>query len=530
LVRQTAIEAAAARQAPGAGKLVLSGLEDSDLQVRLAAIAGLALVAVPGADEKLKGLLNDRGDLIRAAAVRATIARGHDEVLERARQDPSWRVRQEVADALARRPDPRGAWLARQLLDDPSPAVEAAVVHSVSRWPLAQAGPILLEALDKSARTTREAAAGQLALVWPAADRFPVDSPPGQRKEALAQLQAAFRQEFGAEALALAQSANAMAQPRRVPPAQLAEAERLLDDLRQSLHSPQAAEESLRRLKAFGPALVPALEQITAETHVVLPEAIYRDVLPSFRPEFAALFKLRSPDVMVRRRGAEELAGITRQTPLGQLALTRLAEVAVKEPDSTVWRSVLAAIAADGSEPSVRLAYAAASHPASAVRTAACEYLAEHPGPGHHAVLLAALEDPHSGVARAAARALGAGGSLGDREPLKRLLGAADESLRVEAAKALTRLGDPAGPAALERLAYSRDKTIRRQVAVAMGQVPDPTFAATLVRLLDDQYSIRLAALDSLPKVVELPPAEASAAASLSTEDRVAYWKRTVRH
>ncbi len=69
----------------------------------------------------------------------------------------------------------------------------------------------------------------------------------------------------------------------------------------------------------------------------------------------------------------------------------------------------------------------------------------------------------------------------------------------------------------------------RRQVAVAMGDVPDPTFAATLVRLLDDQYSIRLAALESLPKVVEREPAEASAAASLNVEDRVAYWKRTVR-
>ncbi len=68
-----------------------------------------------------------------------------------------------------------------------------------------------------------------------------------------------------------------------------------------------------------------------------------------------------------------------------------------------------------------------------------------------------------------------------------------------------------------------------RQVAVAMGQVPDPTCAATLVRLLDDQYSIRLAALASLPKVVERDPAEASAAASLSVEDRVTYWKRTVR-
>jgi len=205
-----------------------------------------------------------------------------------------------------------------------------------------------------------------------------------------------------------------------------------------------------------------------------------------------------------------------------------LAAVAEKEPDALVWRSTLGAMAHDSSEPSLRLACAAASHPVPEVRRLACEYFLRHPEAKREPVLLAALNDPHREVVLAAVRALGARGMLEDRQPLERLLGTADESMRVEAALALARLGDPAGPPALERLAYSTDPTVRRQAATAMGQVPNPAYKATLIRLLDDRYSIRLAALESLSKVAGDEPAASPGADRATVEERIARWKRNL--
>ncbi len=62
-----------------------------------------------------------------------------------------------------------------------------------------------------------------------------------------------------------------------------------------------------------------------------------------------------------------------------------------------VWQNVLTAVAAEGSEPAIRLAYTAIGHPAAEVRRRACEHLAAHPSPAHAEVLLPALQDANPG-------------------------------------------------------------------------------------------------------------------------------------
>jgi hypothetical protein len=59
-----------------------------------------------------------------------------------------------------------------------------------------------------------------------------------------------------------------------------------------------------------------------------------------------------------------------------------------------------------------------------------------------------------------------------------------------------------------------------------MGQVPSPEYKAALIRLLDDQYSIRLAALESLSKVAG-DEISANPEAGGTVEDRIARWKRS---
>jgi len=525
LVRAAAVEAAAARRTTDSEKLAGSALADQNLQVRLAGVAALGTLGSENAVATLLPLLDDPGEVIRAATVRALARQGDEAVLVRASKDRSWLVRLAAAEALASHPDDAGTQLARQLLDDRSAAVQVAVVRCVGQWPVSRARPILLAAVGSNARSTREAAVGQLAAACPAAADFPIDGSPAERARAHARLQ----EWYSGQAAADSGTADTAKESREKPPESRPTAEQV-GDVRRAIGEMQAPgastktrEESLRRLAAYGPSLVGILEALTAETPSPLPEEVYQDVLPNCAPEFAAMAQLRVTEVSARRRAAEELASRRHGKPLGPLARSRLAAVVEREPDSLVWRSVLGAIADDTSEPSIRLACTAASHPSPEVRRLACEYLLHHPEVKREPVLLAALQDPHREVVLAAVRALGARSMVDDRQPLRSLLGSPDESMRVEAAAALARLGDPSGPAALGRLACSRDPTIRRQAAVAMGQVPSPEYRATLIRLLDDRYSIRLAALESLSKVAGKDPATDPETGTI--EERIARWK-----
>ena len=330
-------------------------------------------------------------------------------------------------------------------------------------------------------------------------------------------------------------------------------------------------QEDVAALVDFGPGLVEALEQLACDRQQLLPEVIYRDVLPHYGEVFIALDQLESPDVAERRRAAGRLAELGHERPLGRLAVQRLAQLAVAEPDPLVWQRVLTAVAGDGSEPSIRLAYAAVSHPSPEARRRACEHLAAHPHPGHVQMLLPALDDPNHTVVCAAVRALGALGRRGalDRggataglpssargvdpvapphcwtsqqchpvtpshclaiqqchAPLQRLLRTSDEHLRLETAIALVQLDDPAGTAALQRLAYSSDTRIRLQAAVAMGNTADSAHVPTLIHLLDDSLAVRRAALEGLSKIVGPQEWEFDDQRPASTSERVGRWKQ----
>ena len=289
--------------------------------------------------------------------------------------------------------------------------------------------------------------------------------------------------------------------------------------------SKDARRQAVEALQRFGPDLIEALEQIALVRMQVLPEAVYREVLPCHGPDFRALDRLRAEDVPTRRRAADELVTLTADRPLRRLAGERLACLVMRETDQLVWQSVLAAAATDPSEPSSRLAYAAIGHPSPEVRRRACEHLAAHADPRHVTVLLPALDDTSNPVVEAAVRALGATGRLDDTKPLERLLGSNNQSLRVEAAAALVRLGNRSGIAALERLAYSNDPKVRCRVAQSMGALADPVFVPTLIRFLDDRDAGRRAALESLPKVVAKDAVDATGRQPASTTDRVAFWK-----
>lgn len=496
-VRIAALQTIAGRRHVNAHRHLSAALGDGQIGVRTAAIAALGELGGAEAQATLLGQLDRPTERIRAAAVDSLARLGARAAVLDAVDDESWRVRLEVAEALAAYCDHNAAGVARRLLDDPSSQVQSRVVEAMWRWPLAHAGPVLLEAMDKPVLLTRKAAAGQLAGRWPPAAEFPVAASVQRRQGVLEGLRARFREQHGAvDAVSLAAAGSGAARAATIAPAQLARLERLVHD------------DDIEALVGFGPGLVEGLQRLAVDRQQVLPEKVYRDVLPRCGPVFAALDRLGGGEPSERRGAARELVRLSAERSLGRLALARLNQLVAAEEDQLVWRSVLAAVRGDPSEPAIRLAYTATGHGVAEVRRRACENLAACPHPGHAAVLRPALEDPSYSVRLAAVRALGTAGAPQDAGPLRRVLNSTDENLRLQTAIALLRLGDPAGAAELQRLAYSSDQQVRRGAAEVMGEIPQEEFLPSLVRMLDDTVAVRRAALASLPKVTGLDPSQ----------------------
>jgi len=490
-IRAAALAAMARQRHVEAHAYLADALHDLDFEIRAAAIAALGELGDEKARATLERLMDDRVDRIRAAAVSALARCGAEQAVLDAADDESWRVRLEVARALAAYPDREGIAVANRLLDDPSAEVQQAVVGAVADWPLPQAGPVLLATMTSRSLASRQAAAEQLAARWPPAAEFFCTAPADRRANVLDSLQRRFRQQFGSiDRAALARAGSGGPTDPAVAPEQLARVELLL------------RQRDVAALTDYGPGLVEALEQLVFDRQQLLPEFVYEEVLLRYDPAFIALRRLGSADPRQRREAADQLAELAAQRPLGRLVLERLGRVVAAESDQLVWRSVLTATSGDAREPAARLACAAIGHPSPEVRRRACENLAACADSRYAGVLVPALEDPNHSVRCAAVRALGAAGRLDDTEPLRRLLQETNEQLRLETALALVRLGDSAGRIELERLAYSGDPTVGRQVALAMGETGDATFVPTLIRMLDGRAAVARAALESLPKVV----------------------------
>lgn len=526
-VRAALMLTLARRRHGEAHRYLAAAVRDHDVKVRTAAIGALGELGGPEARSTLELLLDDHAEAIRAAAVSALAKSGARQEMLRAAGDRSWRVRLEVARALAGEfamasstllpveDDPAVMAAAGQLLQDPSAMIQREVVAAVAQWPLQRSGTILLEGLASRSLLTRRTAAEQLAARWPPAMEFPVEGPPQRRQRVREELQRRFREQFGrAEQVSLTEASPGGAPISTITPGQLDHLEQLV------------RRQDVGALIDFGPDLVEALEQLAFDRHLPLPEVIYREVLPRYGPVYAVLDRLAAAEVSERREAAGELAELAGEGPLGRLAVTRLFQLVVGEPDQLVWHDVLAALASEAGEAPVRLAYAAISHPSAEVRRRACDYLAAHPHPDHAQMLLPALQDRDQGVLRAALGALGAAGDPDAAQPLRRLLRTTNEYLRLETAVALVRLGDPAGAAALQRLAYSTDPKVRRKVATAMGDAADTTYVPALIRLLDDRPAVCHAALEGLHKAVGHDVSASEDQAPAGTPERVRRWKQ----
>ena len=526
-IRAATLRAMAVRHHPFAFDAARAALTDFHLEVRLAAIAALGEIGGDDARKALEGLERE-AEVIRAAAVTALARLGARDRVWAGADSDSWHVRQAVAAALVAWPDAGGALLARRFLSDPSIEVQKEVLATLGKWPLETAGPVLLEAMSGEAYMCRKTAAAQLSGRWPSATDFRADAPPERRTESLARLREQWRTQFGLASLAStsADPKDAGEKPPMPPPEGVERARQIVRRLQNT--SPASPEQTaaLGELVEIGPNLPAVLAQLVEDEHIVLPDVLYRDVLPKFGGEYDEVERLSSNDVQQRRRATARLALLAEERPLGILAIARLAELGSAEQDPLVWAGMLRAIAKDNREPAVRLAYAGVSHSSAEVRRESIEYLAAHPSPAHAPLVLPALKDENLAVVVAAVKLLGHPGMLTDVVPLEAMLVTNDRNLRLALAESLIALDAPTGYQTLELLAHDTDMGTRQKAAQLMGAIGDRRFTATLIGLLGDSLGVRTAALASLPKVVGRDVSEIPDNPPTSTLDRVERWRR----
>ena len=466
-VRIACLGALAACRHADAERQLERGLVDGDLNVRLAAIEALGVLGGPQAQAALEKLQSSRAEVVRAATIQALAALGADSALDGARKDKSYLVRQAAARSLANTRENAKAIsaervaAAQKLIDDASGEVQKQAVAALASWPLEQAVPLLIAAVDRGSYLARKAAAEQLAERWPSGGDFPVDGTLTMRAKAVATLRARCTQQFGAAAAASA-AATGAAKPSR-------------------------------------------------------------EATPS-APLLAAIEQLADPRSTTRREAAQRIHTLCGESPLPGAAAERLAEVAIRETDPLVWQQVLAVIAEDDSEPAARLAYAAAGSPSPEVRRRACDHLAQHPSRRHAAVLAGLSDDPQETVALAAVRALGRTPGTAQHASLAGLLRSERPALRLEAAVALTHLGASEGLAALERMAADSDPDVRRRLATALGDSGERAAVPILAGLLEDRIDVQQAAQRSLTAIAGRDVAAVDGQ-SLSPTQKAAAWR-----
>jgi len=538
--------------------LVQQALADQAWIVRGRAIEGLGQIGGPAARQTARGLLKHGTAHVRAAAVAALDQAGASIDVLVAVGDPSYRVRQAVAAVLPDR-EPAEAWrtAARRLITDVHSEVALEVIGHLRTWPLEVASPMLFAAMGSTSYAVRKEATRALGDRWEPASHFAYHAAPPLRAEQLASLRRAWTSEESPPAGRAVRPVSSVrgdravdgredalptgsraggGDPRigghsaggkpRVPPRVIADVKSKIAQLGEQPTSQAVRRQAAQSLIELGPQVVDALTTLRAESDRLLPEDIYRRVLPAVDRVFGTLAEFASSDGAERRQAVEALAAQAHQTALGDLALERFEMLIRRDNDPLVWRVAQRMVAGDDREAAMRLEQVALSHPADDIRRRACEYFAAHGDRRHVAALLGSLDDPSQSVVVAACAALAEIGTLPDPLPLARLLASSDVHVRLAAARALSRLGFEKGQAALERLAHHGDPAIRRQVARAMGLTGNRAALGTLIRLLDDRMGVRRAALASIERLVPADRWPYPEASNPGVEERVRRWKR----
>ncbi len=487
------------------------------VQVRNAALDAIAATNCQEAIPLIQDKLKDTAPRNRAKAVETLRKLGQLDDVFRQSDDKDWEVRTEVAKALADRRSPKSVELAKRYLAD-YPKVQTATFEAIATWPLEESGPLLLDELKGITTSGRTQAQKILAAQWEEAEEFNVFDLPKNQVANHAELVRRFQEflKFHGKSVDLVDDSKST-----VRTVECLDDENLLEDLRKTLDElakpsilPQRQQDLEAKLISFGPKLIPILERFQFSERRQLPKSLDVAVLAKIDPVFAAIVKLDSSDLNLRRRGVGDLMQFAAGVSLGRLAIDRILKRCCGSDDHFVVVPLSRILEDSVPEFALQASRTMVGSESTEIRRRACEILKKN-GEGQDLPLLAdLLSDRSATVLRTALEAIAqiVATTESDEFPdekkkivdeLRSLLPRLDPFLQADAAATLHYLGSPTGIEILQRLSLSKESKVQVYVAKTLGNLDDPIFVPILIRFLKvDGGGVRQAALESLPKLV----------------------------
>ena len=566
-IRAAALIAIVRWNHPNVSRYLRDGMDDTKLPVRLAAIDAMGILGGDDSITMLQKHTLDTSAKVRAKTASTLRKLGANDELFALVDDKSSEVRAEIAKGLTDPGEVQTRELAKKMLDDQSAIVQKFVIESIGEWPVEIAAPILLKQMESQSLIKRETATVALAKSWPDAAKFDfADRRIELRAAALEQLKEEFNEseiakninENFAENGYSSEIANAKygLNPRELDIETLNKGRNailVLTDPETNRFDRKEAEEELLEIDK---QLVLVVEYMVHNENRLIPQVVYRNILPQIDPIFKNLLELERGSVSVRRLAANEILAEAKMYPLGPLPANRLYEIGIEESDTLALITLMQIFELCPGEIADNFAAFHLENSAPEIRRRASVLLGKSDDYYVVEELFSVLNDSSPEIVLTTIESIGllsvpffedlenlsssAQSRKQELESAQQFIASVSDSVRmsllrpessiqIAAAVTLTRWKDPEGISALQRLASANEYKTRLMVAQSLSRLHEPKLGKILVHLLDDENgSVRNAALNSLPKLYEKDYGNPHGDLSLPNSEKIQNWKNLI--
>ncbi|WP_158545426.1 HEAT repeat domain-containing protein [Bremerella cremea] len=280
----------------------------------------------------------------------------------------------------------------------------------------------------------------------------------------------------------------------------------LLDQIDQAEHATDAAARTTAReqLLLAPDKVLAAVDQVARTLVQYENDYLFEVLLPQCDPAFLRLQEATQGSSQMTLIALRDLELRSEQAPLPELILWRLGQHTHRF-NSLDWQTIMGIVKQDKRPATESLVRQAIGHDDPLVRMRACEHVTQFPLPDVVHPLEDSLEHESPDVRCAAIRALSKLDGPNHREMFVTMLLDREVDVQLAAAQALDEANDPRGVQHIYRMTYSSSRETRLKGARAIAARQNQVDLPELIRLLDDETSIRKAALEGLSSLV---PAE----------------------
>ncbi|QDU77172.1 HEAT repeat protein [Bremerella volcania] len=316
------------------------------------------------------------------------------------------------------------------------------------------------------------------------------------------------------------------AKRKEIPKLTAEEAMTLLDLIEKAEHAAAESErtEARRALLLQPEAVLAAVDQAAKPLASYDNPYLFDVLLPQCDPAYRTLQEATSDDPKLILSALRKLEELSRQAIVPELVVWRLASH-VEQFTPMTWPVLMEVIRNDQREAARPIVRRALAHDSPQVRIAAYRYVVDFPLDDVKSQIRDGLHHEMPNVRMAAVEALASvNGATSINDFVDRLTDS-DIDVQMAACKALDAHNDPRGIDHLSRMTYSSSKSVRLKAVQAIAARKSSSDVPVLIRVLDDETSIRAAALDGLSSIVAKDRWPEAISDSISLEAKCAAWK-----